>query len=35
LWVAALGVVVLLRPIRTPMTAVEASAGIPPPSTPP
>ena len=35
LWVAALGVIVLLRPIRTPMTAVEASAGIPPPSTPP
>jgi hypothetical protein len=35
LWVAALGVTVLLRPIRTPMTAVEVSAGIPPASTPP
>src|SRR5215212_9379077 len=35
LWVAALGVTVLLRPIRTPMTAVEASARIPPASTPP
>jgi hypothetical protein len=34
LWVVALGVTVLLRPIRTPVTALEASAG-PPVSTPP
>ena len=35
LWVAALGVTVLLRPIRTSMTAVEGSAGIPRASTAP